>query len=243
MRDGPRAERKVFSLGFFFFYRSSLCFKRFRLFLCDMRERKRERGVLTTSCVTLQPWLLVIGCQCFVYSPPFSVGELICYSWFIFLKILFKCTVSYLPLRRRDCDPLTEESAAGNACQIYTFKKCHQHHSKGKAAVFRKAPSFFFFFPLSNRSGTDNVFSPPPPRAVFTSSVCVSWASLYLRFFQPHSTRIPAVLSHVIHFIFLISESLYECAAGCCQRKNLSAARCHRNHFSFPPQHDRVSFF
>lgn len=84
---------------------------------------------------------------------------------------------------------------------------------------------------------------PPTPRAVFTSSVCVSWASLYLRFFQPHSTRIPAVLSHVIHFIFLISESLYECAAGCCQRRNLSAARCHRNHFSFPPQHDRVFLF
>lgn len=95
---------------------------------------------------------------------------------------------------------------------------------------------------------------------MFTSSVCVTWASLYLRFFQPHnhSTRIPAVLSHFIHFIFLISESLYECAAGCCQRRNLSAAkfgselkflslnqvftRCHHNHVSFPPQYDCVSF-
>lgn len=125
---------------------------------------------------------------------------------------------SILPLTRRDCDPLTEESAAGNACQIYTFKKkMSPTPQQRKAAVFRKAPSFFSFVkPKWNRQRHPELCL--PHQSVFLERHSTSDSLSHTR---PGSQ----LFFHILFILFfLISESLYECAAGCCQRKNLNAA-------------------
>lgn len=98
---------------------------------------------------------------------------------------------SILPLSRRDCGPLTEESAA---CQIHTL--IHQHHSKEKCDSSERHCLLFY---------CQTYNAPPPSWAVFTSSLCVPPASLYLRFFEPHDTRIQTLLSHLFFLNFKVT--------------------------------------